>query len=57
MAVSLIRKDEEVYTCEATLLFDASVFSLECTSTAQPYRKALTHLVHGPQLAANAQLH
>jgi hypothetical protein len=38
------------YTCEATL-FRCQCSVLECTSTAQPYRKAPTHYVHGPQLA------
>jgi hypothetical protein len=33
------------------LCFDASVFSLECTSTAQPYRARPSRIWHGPQLA------
>jgi hypothetical protein len=51
MAVSLITQGRRG-THAKPLCSDASVFSLECTSTAQPYRKALTQSgVHGPQLA------
>jgi hypothetical protein len=57
MAVSLIRERGRTHAATLLRFFDASVFSLECTSTAQPYCKALTQSGAWTKLHANAQLH